>query len=127
MKCPYCGAEVYYTKCDFCDSIIDESFSEANNELFQEVTRNLTLNDFRKDTINQKEEISCKKKSVAFILCCLGFFGPSGVHRLYAGRYLTGLLWLCTGGLFGIGTIIDLVSILMNNFNDSNQKTISEW
>lgn len=36
------------------------------------------------------------------------FFGTLGVHRFYCGRIGTGILWACTGGLLGIGWIVDL-------------------
>ena len=39
------------------------------------------------------------------LLTFLGFFG---VHRFYLGRVLTGLLWLISGGLFGLGYLYDL-------------------
>lgn len=45
---------------------------------------------------------------LAYFLLCL-FFGVLGVHRFYAGKVGTGLLWLFTGGLFGIGAIVDLI------------------
>lgn len=38
-------------------------------------------------------------------------FGVAGAHRFYFGKRLTGLLWLCTGGLFLIGWIIDFFFI----------------
>ena len=38
-------------------------------------------------------------------------FGVSGLHRFYAGRYLSGLVWLLTGGLCGVGQLIDLFFI----------------
>ena len=31
------------------------------------------------------------------------FLGVLGIHRLYLGKIFTGLLWLFTGGLCGIG------------------------
>lgn len=37
----------------------------------------------------------------------LAFLGIFGVHRMYMGKWLTGLLYLCTGGLLGIGLIYD--------------------
>lgn len=44
--------------------------------------------------------------SVAWIL--LAFLGPFGVHRMYMGKWITGIIYLCTLGLFTIGIIYDL-------------------
>lgn len=38
------------------------------------------------------------------LLTFLGFFG---VHRFYMGKWITGLIWLCTGGLFLVGVLYD--------------------
>ena len=43
--------------------------------------------------------------TVAWIL--LTFLGPLGVHRMYMGKWLTGILWLLTGGLFLVGWLYD--------------------
>ncbi|MDP3514904.1 MAG: TM2 domain-containing protein [Sulfuritalea sp.] len=43
--------------------------------------------------------------SVAWIL--LTFLGFFGVHRMYMGKWVTGLLYLCTLGLAGIGYLYD--------------------
>jgi len=37
------------------------------------------------------------------------FLGLLGVHRFYTGRWVTGLIWLFTGGLLGVGWLIDAV------------------
>ena len=42
---------------------------------------------------------------VAWIL--LTFLGLLGIHRFYMGKWLTGILYLLTGGLFLIGYIYD--------------------
>lgn len=52
-----------------------------------------------------------KKSSTAYLLWFLCLFGLFGIHRFYAGNYITGVIWLVTGGLFLIGQLIDLVLI----------------
>lgn len=48
------------------------------------------------------------KDNIAYALWCLFLLGLGGVHRIYLKKYGTGILYLLTGGLFGIGQIIDL-------------------
>jgi len=43
--------------------------------------------------------------NIAWIL--LTFLGVFGVHRLYQGKWITGILYLFTGGLFFIGVLYD--------------------
>lgn len=47
--------------------------------------------------------------TVAWIL--LTFLGIFGVHRFYLGKWLTGILYLCTGGLFLIGYLYDFCTL----------------
>ncbi len=47
----------------------------------------------------------------AYLLWLSWLVGIAGVHRLYTGRYISGLIWLFTGGLCGIGQVIDLLFI----------------
>jgi TM2 domain-containing membrane protein YozV/predicted transcriptional regulator len=47
--------------------------------------------------------------SYLFWAACL--LGLSGCHRLYNGKIVTGLLWLFTYGLFGVGQVVDLLLI----------------
>ena len=48
---------------------------------------------------------------MSYLLWILGGFGVLGLHRFYLWRWVTGLIWLLTGGLLGIGAIIDLFVI----------------
>jgi len=43
--------------------------------------------------------------NVAWIL--LTFLGLLGIHRMYMGKWITGIIYLLTGGIFGIGYIYD--------------------
>ena len=61
--------------------------------------------------------ISPKSKMVALILCI--FFGTIGIHRFYVGKVGMGILYLLTGGLCGIGWIIDIIQIACGNFRDN--------
>ena len=45
---------------------------------------------------------------LSYGLWCAGLFGACGIHRFYLGKVGTGVLWLLTVGLFGVGQVIDL-------------------
>jgi hypothetical protein len=45
----------------------------------------------------------------AYALWLACFCGLFGIHRFYLGKPVTGLLYLFTFGLFGIGQVLDLV------------------
>jgi TM2 domain-containing membrane protein YozV len=59
---------------------------------------------------------SDKNKITALLLCI--FLGGLGVHRFYVGKVGTGIVWLLTGGVFGIGWIVDIVMIAVGKFKD---------
>ena len=46
-----------------------------------------------------------KNYNVSWVL--LTFLGIFGIHRFYLGKWLTGLLWLLTGGLLMLGVLYD--------------------
>jgi TM2 domain-containing membrane protein YozV len=48
---------------------------------------------------------------MAYLLWLPGLFLVCGVHRFYCGRPITGLVWLFTFGLLGVGQLLDLLLI----------------
>lgn len=56
-----------------------------------------------------------KNKTVALLLCII--VGYLGIHRFYLGKTKTGVLYLLTGGLCGIGWIVDIILIYTDRFS----------
>ncbi len=48
---------------------------------------------------------------IAYLLWFISGFGALGFQRFYLGKFGTGLLYLITGGLFGVGGIYDLLTL----------------
>ena len=69
-----------------------------------------TLADVPRDIIN---EIAAGHRhiGIAYICWLAIFVGACGVHRMYAGKWITGIIWFLTGGLFLVGQFIDLLLI----------------
>lgn len=51
-----------------------------------------------------------KDPQTILITCLLGFFLIAGVHRLILNQIGMGILYILTGGLCIIGTIVDLIN-----------------
>lgn len=60
--------------------------------------------------MNREADIRYNEGHIDFNLAwiLLAFLGLFGVHRMYMGKWITGLIYLLTGGLLGIGYIYDL-------------------
>ena len=63
-----------------------------------------------------------RRRTIVFLLCF--FLGSFGIHRFYIGKWQTGILWLLTGGLLGIGWLIDVILILMHSMRDADGKLL---
>lgn len=50
-----------------------------------------------------------KDYSVSWLL--LTFLGIFGIHRFYLGKWITGLIYLCTGGLVLMGVLYDFLTL----------------
>jgi tryptophan-rich sensory protein len=44
------------------------------------------------------------------------FFDPivQGINRILRGKPIIGILWILTGGIFFIGWLIDIITVLIN-------------
>lgn len=71
--------------------------------------------------------VSSYSRGLALILAFVGCFCISGIHRFYVGKIGTGILWLLTGGCFGIGTLVDIIMIASGSFTDIDGKTLTDW
>ncbi|MBM5815913.1 MAG: NINE protein [Cyanobacteria bacterium K_Offshore_surface_m2_239] len=49
--------------------------------------------------------------ALSYGLWCLSLIGICGIHRVYNRKPFTGMLWLVTFGLCGIGQLVDLLLI----------------
>ena len=69
-----------------------------------------------------------KSPKSRLIVTLLAFFvGGLGIHRFYVGKIGTGVLWLLTGGVFGIGALVDFILAVCGKFKDSDGKEITDW
>ena len=55
--------------------------------------------------VDHRYQIGPNDYNVAWLL--LTFLGVFGAHRLYLGRWISGIVYLCTAGLFGLGILYD--------------------
>lgn len=61
-----------------------------------------------------------KKPETILIMSIIGFIGAAGIHRIFLNQVLLGIIYLFTGGLCLIGTIIDTINHkqLAQDFNE---------
>ncbi len=74
------------------------------------------------DQFQNQTMVSSRSKGVAAVLCF--FLGGLGIHRFYAGKIGTGLLWMFSGGILGFGWLVDLIMIFCGSFKDGDGAVI---
>lgn len=116
-KCPMCGAPLENNVCTYCGYKEKVQQAPASSAAPQQVVQpqpNLKQQTTVRSPIIAG--ISKKNKMVALLLCI--FLGYFGVHRFYVGKIGTGILYLFTCGLFGIGWFVDIILIATGSFKD---------
>ena len=119
MTCPNCGGprnrEDRY--CPYCKTKFDPyaTVPDAKQEIhihYHQESR--PEPEVRVEKIYvPREKTSTKNRLVALLLCI--FLGIFGAHKFYLGKIGVGLVYIFTYGLFGIGWLIDLVSLIAGN------------
>lgn len=93
--CPLCGCQV-------------EQIAQANTQPMPNIVINNANHNSATANAGGVTMGKPKNKWVSLLLCIFTFCG----HKFYEGKAGMGVLYLLTGGLFGIGWIIDIFAIL---------------
>ena len=107
--CKHCGAKIPEAAviCTHCGCQVEEiKKSEQPSVVINNANTNTNVNSVPVMGIPMR----ARNKWVAFLLCL--FLGYFGAHKFYEGKAGMGILYLFTGGLFFIGIVIDLITIL---------------
>ncbi len=67
---------------------------------------------------------SPRSRFTTLLLSLLIFCGFGGVHRIYAGKVITGVIQFLTGGGFIVWQVIDIIRIILGCFDDKEGRTI---
>ncbi len=106
--CKHCGGKIPEAAviCTLCGCQVETmAKAEQPNIVINNTNTNTNTN-----TIAGAFGMRARNKWVAFLLCLL--LGFAGAHKFYEGKAGMGILYILTGGLFGIGWFIDLISLL---------------
>ena len=66
-----------------------------------------------------------KSLGLSYALWFLFLFGASGLHRMYQGSWIIGILFFFTWGLFGLGTLYDMI-FMSSIVRDANLRKIAQ-
>ncbi len=109
--CKHCGAKIPE------DAVLCTACGRQVEKLEGENTPNIVINNSNSSqNVNTNTNLNgvyagrLRNKWVAIVLCLLGGF--LGLHKFYEGKIGMGILYLCTGGLFFVGVVIDFIALL---------------
>jgi TM2 domain-containing membrane protein YozV len=64
-----------------------------------------------------------KSTGIAYLLWLGCVFGICGLHRFYAGKMISGIIWLLTFGILGLGQLVDLI-LIPGMIEDANRQRL---
>ena len=107
--CKHCGAPIDKdcVVCSKCGKQVEELHTQQPQ---------VVINNTNSNVANANANVAsgampkAKNKWVAFLLCF--FLGFIGAHKFYEGKILLGIVYIFTGGIFGIGILVDLIRLL---------------
>ena len=78
---------------------------------------------------NQQNELELPNRAATLLVALLPFVSLGmiplcGLHRFYTGRRVSGVVWLLTFGLFGIGQLIDIMMIALGEYTDGRGRNL---
>ena len=116
MTCQKCGNQFEGNFCPKCGTAVSSQQTPPPNSS-QYYNPNQPPPPYVDPNYAWNYGISDKDQIVALLLCI--FVGTWGIHRFYVGKVGTGILYIFTFGLFGIGWLVDLIQIACGNFKDN--------
>lgn len=105
--CKHCGGRIPADAviCTLCGRQVEETAQATPNIVINNTNTNENIN-----TMNAYMQAKARNKWVAVLLCF--FLGGIGAHKFYEGKTGMGVLYIFTFGLFGIGILIDFITLL---------------
>lgn len=127
FKCKDCGAKSYEKiddktyKCLYCGNI------QEVIEIKQDTQKQPEIKPTEPEKTESVKSEKTEKKfvdsepltnAIIRLIVCI-FFGEFGIHRFMERKILSGIIYLFTFGLFGIGWLVDIVRYGINVANES--------
>lgn len=122
LSCPNCGTPLNDKKfCKHCGAQIDKDCvicPQCGKQVEQlgGMDKNIIINNSSSATASATSSVvapitygRAKNKWVSLLLCIFTICG----HKFYEGKIGMGIIYILTGGLFGIGWIVDIITIAL--------------